>query len=91
MDLMNLDLSQILSEVPMAGAMIWFAYNLTKESRKERIEHYKSGEEERKQWTEERKEIYEKIMKNIVNQNEYIKRNTDTLKTLVKKKCEIKK
>ena len=91
MDPLPLDLSQILSNVPVAGAMIWLTYHITKESRKERIEHYKSGEEERRQWAEERKEIYEKIMKNLVDQNEYIRNNTKTLQELVKKKCKIRK
>ena len=45
MDAMTLDLSQILSNMPIAGAMIWFAYHITNESRKERQENYKASEE----------------------------------------------
>jgi hypothetical protein len=89
MDIMTLDLSQILSNMPIAGSMIWFAYHITNESRKERQEHYKAGEDERKEWSAERKEIYEKIMGNLIKQSEYIEKNTDTLKSLVGKKCEL--
>ncbi len=90
MDMMTLDISQILSNMPIAGSMIWFAYHITNESRKERQENYKASEEERKEWSNERKEIYEKIMGNLIKQNEYIAKNTDTLKSLVSKKCEFK-
>lgn len=88
---MTLDLGQILSQVPIAGAMIWFAFHITKESQKERQEHYKSSEEERKDWANERKQIYEKIMTNIMQQNKYIEKNTETLQSLVQKKCDIKR
>lgn len=88
---MTLDISQILSNMPIAGAMIWFAIHITKESRKERLEHYKSSEQERREWTEERKEIYEKIMKNIMEQNQYIEKNTKTLELLIQKKCPVDK
>lgn len=102
MDPMTLDLSQVLSNMPIAGAMIWFAYHITNESRKERQENAKasdlerkewieSSEKERKEWSSERREIYEKIMTNLMKQNEYIEKNTETLKSLVEKKCEFKK
>ena len=87
---MDIDLTQLLAQIPIAGAMIWFAYYIVSDARKEREASRLEAQKEREAWAEERKEMYEKISKShtelsdsIRDQSNYLKQNTKTLEKLI--------
>lgn len=75
------EFSSLFSQLPIAGAMIWFAYYVVSESRKER-----------QSWSEERKEMYTKISESLIGltssidkMNDYVSNNTKALEKLLDK------
>lgn len=91
---MNFDLTQLFAQLPIAGAMIWFAYYIVSDSRKERKAFLEDAKAERETWADERKDMYNKISvsqnslsETIKTQGEYIKQNTKTLESLLTSKC----
>jgi hypothetical protein len=91
---MTVDLTQLIAQLPIAGAMVWFAYYIVSEARKEREKNLQNSKEERELWAVERREMYEKMSEShlklsdsIEKTHGYIKQNTETLKQLHNKRC----
>lgn len=79
---MNVDFTQLIAQLPIAGAMIYFAIKITNDSK-----------EERNSWADERKEMYQKISDtqlklrdSIEKTHVYIGKNTEALQQLISKK-----
>ena len=80
---MTVDFTQLIAQLPIAGAMIYFAIKITNDSK-----------EERNSWADERKEMYAKMSEShlklrdsIEKTHTYIGKNTETLQQLITKKC----
>ena len=84
---MTVDLTQLIAQLPIAGAMIWFAYYIVSEGRKEREKYLEDSHAEREAWSAERREMYQKMSEShlklsdsIEKTHGYIKQNTEILK-----------